>query len=283
MRDASTHAVVSSISAPAAIDAPSHPAVRRLRDILRAGAAVRRTIVVEDEENIVQAVRRGVRLDSVFLARGADLGAREVADAVRSQRVPVHRLSGPAATAVFGSERRSRVLALIDRPPARSLADIAAASGDVVILDGVRLPGNIGAITRSAAALGAAGIVLVDSGLTSIWDRRLIRASRGLLFALPIVQATRAEVAAFAAETSLILVGLAAGAAAPLTGLSQLPDRLALLLGGEREGASAELTALCARQFAIPTDPDVESLNVSVAGAIALYERGRRAVAGARR
>jgi tRNA G18 (ribose-2'-O)-methylase SpoU len=147
-----------------------------------------------------------------------------------------------------------------------------------VILDGVRITGNIGAIIRSAVALGAAGTVLVDSGLASAYDRRVIRASRGLSFAHPVVLATREDVAALLASSSATLVSITGEATAPLAGLARIPGRVALLFGGERAGASAGLDALAARRFAIPMTPGVESLNVSTAAAIALYARtlGRR-------
>lgn len=264
-----------SIAAATAIENPSHPIARRVRDILRAGSSARRTVLIDDEENIVQALRSGVRLESLYFAEHGPVVNEEVLAATISSRIPVHRVSVSTLAAIFGPEKRTRVFALADRPRPRTLADLARMEGDVVVLDGVRLAGNIGAITRSAAALGAAGVILIDSGITSTYDRRLIRASRGLVFSLPVVLSTHQQVADFLRETSIMLVGLAADASAPLAELSEIPGRLALLLGSERAGASEALVALASRHYTIPIDPGIDSLNVSVAGAIALYERGR--------
>lgn len=265
-----------SITAPVVIDNPSHPVAGRLRDILRAGSRIRRTVLIDDEDNIAQAVRGGIRLDSIHLLHGADAGHSALVEVVRSQCIPVYRIERSVAASLFGSEKRSRMVALAPRPRHGTLAELGRRDSDIVILDGVRLAGNIGAIIRSAAALRAGGVVLVDSGLSTPYDRRLIRASRGLVFTVPVVVATSAQVRGFLRTTDITLVGLTATAATSLAEVPDIPGRVALLLGGERTGASDELSALADRTCAIPITPGIDSLNVSVAGAIALYERGRR-------
>jgi tRNA G18 (ribose-2'-O)-methylase SpoU len=74
-------------------------------------------------------------------------------------------------------------------------------------------------------------------------------------------------------DTSATLASLSADATTPLSQLATVPGRVVLLLGSERRGPSAELDGLAARRFSVPMDESVESLNVSVAGGIALYER----------
>lgn len=173
------------------------------------------------------------------------------------------------------------MVANIADPRARRIRDILRAGNGarrtILILDGVRLTGNIGALTRTAAAFDAAGIVLVNSGLISVYDRRLIRASRGLVFSLPVVTASRHDVPAFLVESDATLVALSVQAVDPVAGLANLPGRVAVLLGSERTGASPQLEAAATHRFSVPINAAVESLNVSVAGALALYERLHRA------
>lgn len=145
--------------------------------------------------------------------------------------------------------------------------------GDVVVLDGVRLVGNIGAVTRSAAAFGAAGVVLVDSGLVSTLDRRLVRASRGLVLALPVVLAGRRETSRALARAGIPVATLSPDAPAPLRAVRDVRRRVALVLGGERRGVDPDRWGRGGLRLTIPMTGDVESLNVSVAAALALYER----------
>ena len=139
--------------------------------------------------------------------------------------------------------------------------------------DGVRLLGNIGAIARTATAFDAAGLVLLDSNLTSVFDRRLTRASRALNFALPIVLADRREFLAFADARPVVL--LDRGGACTLERSLSAPHPVALVMGSERTGASEEIEAAAAVRCEIPISGRVESLNVSVAAGIALYARSR--------
>lgn len=128
---------------------------------------------------------------------------------------------------------------------------------------------------RSASALGAAGVVLLDSGLTSIYDRRLIRASRGLVFTIPVMTCTYADLTAFLHTEQIPLAALTADANDSLDAINHVPTRLAILMGSERTGLSDVLAHKAKYRYGIPMMPGVESLNVSVAAGIALHERHR--------
>jgi TrmH family RNA methyltransferase len=257
-----------------AIDSVRHPAARRVSDVLRSRATRPKVFVIDDQENIEQAVASGVELDSVYVtASAADLlptlaGLAPAASA--------HIVDDGVAGNLFGEHRHARVFAIARTPRMPTLRELGRTAGDIVVLDGVRLVGNIGAITRTACALSAAGVVVVDSGLRSVLDRRLIRASRGLVFATHVVLAGRSECADFVRAEQLTAVSLEADAVEPLASIRVVDERLALILGGERTGVSSELAALTTHRYAIPMNAKVESLNVSVAAGIALYEHRTR-------
>jgi len=257
------------------IDDPRHPLVRRVADVLRSTASRPRTLIVDDEENIAQAIASGVRLDALYAVPGVAAAEAEGLRA-RTPSTPLHLVADGVMRSLFKAEKRARLFALARAPKPATWHDVAAREGDVVVLDGVRIAGNIGAIIRSARAFDAAGIVLLDSGLTTVFDRRLIRASRGLTFSLPILLATGAELAGHLRAEGIPLASLAADGASPLPAIAELPGRIALLMGSERAGASPELDALAERRYRVPMGEGVESLNVSVAAGIALYERRRQ-------
>lgn len=251
-----------------------NPVARRVADVLRNRSAKPKIFLIDDAENIDQALRSGIRLDSLYVTEGQELPG-SIAAATYSSRVPVHVLAVSVAKSLFGGEKRARTFALAHAPQQPPLHELPGRPGDVVVLDGVRVVGNIGAITRTACALGAAGVVLIDSGLKSPLDRRLVRASRGLVFTVPVILATRSEFNAYVQREGLILASLTADATEPLSSIRDVPGRLALVLGGERDGVSTELDSLTSHRYAISMTPDVESLNVSVAAGIALYEHRR--------
>lgn len=248
-----------------------HPAARRIADVLRSRSAKPKVCLLDDPENIEQAVASGITLDSLYVTASlCERGFPPLAGV--GHDVPLYALDDAVARELFGEHKHARVFALARAPRPSTLRDLVDAEGDVIVLDGVRIVGNIGAITRTACALGSAGLILINSGLRTTLDRRLIRASRGLVFARPIVIADHAECVDFIRHERLKVAALAAGAADPLSSIRMVNERLALVLGSERAGISPELAGITTHRYAIPMTPSVESLNVSVAAGIALYE-----------
>ena len=141
--------------------------------------------------------------------------------------------------------------------------------GDLsVYLEGVRDPGNVGTIIRTAHAL-ADGPVILGPGCADPYSPRAVRASMGSVFARPPAKAAVAEVEGF----KLALDG---GADAVL-GEVDLGRPLILCLGAEREGLPADLAAAADATARIPLRSDApDSLNVASAGAVGLYEVANR-------
>lgn len=268
---------------PQHITTVTDPLAHRLKDVLRSKAARPRTIIIDDHENIAQAVAAKVRIETLFItsvaaAATARLTAEKPAllELFADAQLPEVVTIEPAAVkALFGDDKHVKIFALATAPTPRKLSSLltdGSVSGDIVVLDGVKIVGNIGAITRTACALGAAGVVLLESDLKTVYDRRLVRASRGLVFTLPVIIASQAQFADFVAAQRIPVATLDIAATAPLTTIKQVKEPLALVLGSEREGVSKELTELATHRYVIKMDPRVESLNVSVTAAIALFQ-----------
>ncbi|UXY14299.1 RNA methyltransferase [Chitiniphilus purpureus] len=160
------------------------------------------------------------------------------------------------------------VLALVSwpQPPA------PRRDGLCLLLDGVQDPGNVGTILRTAAAAGVAQ-VLLSAGCADVWSPKVLRAGMGAHFLLEIIE--RADLPAFAARfDGPLAVTLLEGAVDLYR--ARLDGNLALALGAEGQGVSAELAAHATLRLRIPMAPGVESLNVGAAAAICLYERVRQ-------
>jgi TrmH family RNA methyltransferase len=135
----------------------------------------------------------------------------------------------------------------------------------VVVLAGVSDPGNAGTVIRSAAAAGAAG-VLVTPGSVDPTNPKVVRASAGALFALPV--ATVEDLSTLGLTT----VGAVAGGLSPDE--VDLSGPVALVLGGEAAGLPED--ELFDTEVALPLGGGVESLNVAMAATVLLYEARRQ-------
>lgn len=248
-----------------------HPLIRRVVDVMRSTTSKPRTLVIDDEENILQAMATGVEIDAIYASAGS---AMEV-DSQLSTAECFHKIDENVMKTLFKGDKRARVFALARAPKLASLSDLVTRSGDIVVLDGVRIAGNIGAIIRSACAFEASGVILLGSGLSHVFDRRVLRSSRGLVFSIPVILAETDEVSAFLSAEEIPIVSLAADGDSSLSGIGPTAERVALLMGSERDGASTNLEALSTWRCSVPMNQNVESLNVSVAAGIALYERRR--------
>jgi RNA methyltransferase, TrmH family len=167
---------------------------------------------------------------------------------------------------------------LLDLPkssltPSQSISTLA---GDVVILDRVQDAGNVGSILRTAAAAGFTQ-VLALSGCAHLWSSKVLRAGMGAHRLLDLYEGWSNQ-QVLSAVTSPLLAA-AADAECDLFSLkSELLHPVAWVMGSEGQGVSEDLLAQ-AKGISIPIDPRVESLNVSTAAAICLFEtvRVRRA------
>jgi TrmH family RNA methyltransferase len=128
-------------------------------------------------------------------------------------------------------------------------------------------PGNVGTLVRTADALGPAFVAL-SPGCADPTGPKALRASMGAVFRVPLADFD---------EAPSPLVALVPRAGRPLAEL-ELGERVTFVLGAERAGLPEDVLARCDEAASIPVAAGAESLNVASAGAIALYELGRRAI-----
>ncbi|PQA86088.1 23S rRNA (guanosine(2251)-2'-O)-methyltransferase RlmB [Hyphococcus luteus] len=167
--------------------------------------------------------------------------------------------------------------ALVEELPRARLKDVCAPAditAPVLILDQITDPQNIGALFRAAAAFGARAVI-VQERRTPPLSGALAKAAAGAVETMPCVQAVNIARALEALQNlGYHCAGLAGEAEAEITEFSDAP--LALVMGAEGAGLRQLVAATCNKLYRIPISSGVESLNVSNAAAVSLYEVMRR-------
>ncbi|QWD91310.1 RNA methyltransferase [Polynucleobacter sp. MWH-Braz-FAM2G] len=149
---------------------------------------------------------------------------------------------------------------------------IATLEGDVVILDRVQDAGNVGSILRTAAAAGFSQVIAL-SGCAHLWSNKVLRAGMGAHRLLDLYEGwTNQQV--LSAITAPLLAATADADQDLYTLKEKLLHPVAWVMGSEGQGVSEDLLAQ-SKGVSIPIDPRVESLNVSTAAAICLFETVR--------
>jgi TrmH family RNA methyltransferase len=271
--------------------ARSQPRLRRiegrhnplLKQLRQAFARAQRTddgdCAIEGLRMLEEAIRSGLRFRAVFFRESALDRAERLLPQIGAN-VETLLLPDKLFDAAVPSETPQGVAALV-RLKEFSLDDVLEKErlqvGPIVALAGLQDPGNLGTIMRSAEAFGSAGLILGE-GTVSPLNAKVVRASAGSLFRLPVVVAPAAGLAEVAAKLRGQGVRLIATSSHKGTPLDQanLTGALAVFIGSEGAGLPRALMGQMDETVAIPHAPQVESLNAGVAGSIVLYESARQ-------
>jgi RNA methyltransferase, TrmH family len=225
------------------ITSPHNPKLKDLRRLARRREDGR--FVAEGEDLLTAADAAGWPALERYVAAGSGLAGEEV---------DPHVLAG-----VSGLGSGTRAIAVYEQ------RWTSPAAAPAVVLWGVRDPGNVGAVLRSALAFGAACVV-VGPGTADPFSPKAVRASMGAVFAVPLARARSVD------ELPRPAVALEARAGESLAAIGGGAPG-SLLVGGEREGLPAGVVAACDAVAHIPIA--TESLNAAMAASIALYEFSR--------
>ena len=238
---------------------------------------------IEGLRIVEEAIRSGLRFSAVFFRESSQDRAERLLPQIGAQ-VETLLLPDKLFDSLVPSESPQGVAALV-RLKEFSLDDVVETErlqvGPIVVLTGLQDPGNLGTILRSSEAFGSAGVVLGE-GTVSPFNSKVIRASAGSVFRLPVIHGHAKSASAKVEEVSEKLraksVRLIATSSHKGTPLDQadLKNAVAIFFGNEGAGLSREVMSKMDEVIVIPHTAQVESLNAGVAASIVLYEAARQ-------
>jgi tRNA G18 (ribose-2'-O)-methylase SpoU len=230
--------------------------------------------IAEGAKVIRRAIEAGYRPRSFLLARR---WLDDLADLIAAgPDVPVYLVSEELAEQVTGFHVHRGALASLHRETRHSVAELLAGCRRLVVTEDVVDHANLGAIARSAAALGWDGLLLSPRCADPLY-RRAVKTSMGAVLSLPWARLddwAGAVPALQAAGFSVAALSLAPDAIDLATFAGELrtrPRKLAILLGTEGHGLSARWTQDADVALVIPMAAGIDSLNVAAAAAVACY------------
>lgn len=197
--------------------------------------------------------------------------------------VPVYTADSRTLEQLTGFALTRGVLAAFYRPELPTLAQVCVGARRVAVLEGLNDPTNVGAVMRSAAALGMDAVLLTPSCCDPL-HRRAVRVSMGTVFQVPWTRiGQQAQDWPEAGMTLLREMGFATVAMALSEDSVEIDDpclvqeeRLAVILGAEGDGLAKTTIARCDYTARIPMLHGVDSLNVAAASAVAFWQLCRR-------
>lgn len=245
---------------------PSRAQARRWRSLKRRkGRAEHGLFVAEGHRLLEDLLASSLRVRQVlYTASGfGEPEVRRLLERAGERGIELEEVSA-AELAEFADTVTPQGILVVAEIPGWSRDDVG--EGDLLVLDAVQDPGNAGTILRTAEALGVAGVVSLK-GTVDVWNPKVVRASAGALFRLPVLHETWPD-----AEGRLRAAGYRLWASdtegEAVDRASDVPRGIALVLGNEGAGVRQEILAAADRRVAIRLRGGAESLNVAVAAAL---------------
>jgi TrmH family RNA methyltransferase len=232
-------------------------------------------MLVEGYHELALAVRTEMQPTTVFYCPER-LRAEEMQflEELRAARIPLLEVTLAVLGKLAYREHPDAWLAIAPIPR-RSLSELQLPEKAlIVVAESIEKPGNLGAILRSADAAGADALILCDRA-TDLYNPNVVRASKGTIFRVPVVEATSAETMAFLREKG-IFVAAATPAGTVEYWDADLLRSVAIAVGTEKEGLSSLWMEGADARVTVPMCGAVNSLNVAQALTLLLFEARRQ-------
>ena len=228
--------------------------------------------LVEGLFHIGEALTAHAAIDSLFYAPDlieSDF-ARQLIDRAATEGITCYETTAEILASLAEKENPQGVIAVVAQRRVQ-LVDLNPQNfpwGVAIVAP--QDPGNVGTILRTIDAVGASGLILLDSSVDP-YHSTAVRASLGSIFWYPIVSTSFSEWSHWARQQSYHIYGTSAKGSVEYKEVNAYEQPLMVLLGSEREGLSREQAAVCDQLVRLPMRGHVSSLNLAVAAGVVLY------------
>ena len=262
------------------ITSTQNPYVKRIVAIRNDGLVRQQEGVffLEGDRAIEEALNRGVTpVDLIYVPRMLDEEPAVIERAAKSG-ARIVSVSKDVYKKMADTMNPVWMAALYPLPNYTLAEVLSKPEGIYLIASNVQDPGNLGTIWRSSACLGATAL-MVSTPACDLWNGKVLRASSGATFAIPVLKARPQDIVAAFAAAGVLVYG------ADVKGqmlVTELPAKrpIAVAFGHETQGLHPDVARGLAGTFRIPMQSGMDSLNVASAAVVTLYELGRSNIAG---
>ena len=232
--------------------------------------------LVEGIRQVGAAVEAGAELQTVFYAPESlnSIFGQELIKQSSERGIPCYATTAEVFSSISERQNPQGLLGVV-RWREDNLADISPVNFDWgVALVAPQDPGNVGTILRTIDAVGASGLLLLDSSVDPSHPTA-VRASMGALFWHPVINASFDEFTSWVRRHDYGVYGTSALGDVSYESIGEYNRPLVLLMGSEREGLTPEQAAVCDALVRLPMKGQVTSLNLAVATGVMLYEMSK--------
>lgn len=237
----------------------------------------KRSFIVEGTRSIEELLCSDWKVDLLLYcpAFRRDAKAQIILEKVKEKGIPTEEVKQSVLHEVSETVTPAGIVCIV-KARTLSLSELLEGKPNtILVLDGIRDPGNLGTLVRTADAVGIDGLVL-SKQTAELYSPKVVRSSMGSIFHLPIVEkADLYECAERLKREGFKVVVSAVGTGEPYD-KADYSGRVCLIIGSEIEGVGIGLLNLADEVVSIPLYGRAESLNVSVAGGILMYQMQRR-------
>ncbi|WP_028783405.1 TrmH family RNA methyltransferase [Thalassobacillus devorans] len=217
-----------------------------------------RSFLVEGYHLVEEAIKSAWETKEVIVKEGADLP-----EWIEGERFT--RVSDEVFSAISETETPQGIAAVVEM----KVFELCSFH-HVLLIDAVQDPGNLGTLIRTADAAGFDGVI-IGKGSVDPFNEKVIRATQGSLFHLPLIQGELFEWIASLKQQGLTVFASTLENAEPYHQIT-FPEKAALIVGNEGAGIQQEMISLADKQVYIPIAGQAESLNVAIAAGILMYQ-----------
>jgi RNA methyltransferase, TrmH family len=234
--------------------------------------------VIEGINLVEEALNREAGVDYIIVSEDFELDPSRLDIPRLSEEYEVYELSRQCFEKLCEAENGLGILAVVSKPAysceavaVSEMLDNLGPEDNILVLDRIQDPGNIGTMIRTAVAAGYQ-MILCSKGTVDVWSSKVLRATAGMIFDIPVcyIDETETLISLLKKHNRRVCVTVLEDAVPYYE--ADISKGIALVIGNEGNGISDEMIASADERITIPMRGGVESLNAGISAAILMYE-----------